>query len=179
MVISNFSWRGSLYVPVLMGFSRKQSLKLSLCGSTPVRVQSRGSKNEWYKKKESKYEMCVTKLATASEKASLVCWSCRRSHGKSQKHCTDQPIRGRRAAYLLVPSHLLPFPTQGLNPGLPNCRWILYPLRHQGSPWILGWVTYLFSRGSFQQRNQSRVSCIAGLQKILYQLSYQGSPRKT
>ena len=109
MVISNFSWRGSLYVPVLMGFSRKQSLKLSLCGSTPVRVQSRGSKNEWYKKKESKYEMCVTKLATASEKASLVRWSCRRSHGKSQKHCTDQPIRGRRAAYLLVPSHLLPF----------------------------------------------------------------------
>ena len=26
------------------------------------------------------------------------------------------------------------FLTQGLNPGLPHCRWILYPLRHQGSP---------------------------------------------
>ena len=26
------------------------------------------------------------------------------------------------------------FPTQGLNPGLPHCRWILYQLSHQGSP---------------------------------------------
>ena len=28
------------------------------------------------------------------------------------------------------------FPTQGLNPGLPHCRWILYCLSHQGSPII-------------------------------------------
>ena len=26
------------------------------------------------------------------------------------------------------------FPTQGLNPDLPNCRWILYQLSYQGSP---------------------------------------------
>ena len=26
------------------------------------------------------------------------------------------------------------FPTQGLKPGLPHCRWILYQLSHQGSP---------------------------------------------
>ena len=26
------------------------------------------------------------------------------------------------------------FPTQGLNPGLPRCRWILYQLSHKGSP---------------------------------------------
>ena len=26
------------------------------------------------------------------------------------------------------------FPTQGLNPGLPYCRQILYPLKHKGSP---------------------------------------------
>ena len=26
------------------------------------------------------------------------------------------------------------FPTQGSNPGLPHCRWILYCLSHQGSP---------------------------------------------
>ena len=25
-------------------------------------------------------------------------------------------------------------PTQGLNPGLPHCRWIIYCLSHQGSP---------------------------------------------
>ena len=26
------------------------------------------------------------------------------------------------------------FPTQGLNPGLLHCRWILYQLSHKGSP---------------------------------------------
>ena len=26
------------------------------------------------------------------------------------------------------------FPTQGLNLGLPHCRWILYQLSHKGSP---------------------------------------------
>ena len=31
-------------------------------------------------------------------------------------------------------------PTQGLNPGLSNCRWILYHLSHQGSLRILEWV---------------------------------------
>ena len=38
------------------------------------------------------------------------------------------------------------FPTQGLKPGLPHCRWILYQLSHQGSPRILEWVAYPFSR---------------------------------
>ena len=27
------------------------------------------------------------------------------------------------------------FPTQGSNPGLLHCRWILYHISHQGSPW--------------------------------------------
>ena len=53
-------------------------------------------------------------------------------------------------------------PTQGLNPGLPQCRWILYQLIHQGSPSILEWVAYPFSRGSSQPRNQTGVSRIAG-----------------
>ena len=26
-------------------------------------------------------------------------------------------------------------PTQGLNPGLPHCRWVLYQLSHKGSPY--------------------------------------------
>ena len=42
------------------------------------------------------------------------------------------------------------FPTQGSNPGLPCCRQILYHLSHQGSPRILEWVAYLFSRGSLR-----------------------------
>ena len=31
------------------------------------------------------------------------------------------------------------FPTQGYNPDFPHCRWILYPLSHQGIP-IKGWT---------------------------------------
>ena len=45
------------------------------------------------------------------------------------------------------------FPTQGLNPDLLHCRWILYCLSHQGSPRILEWVAYPFSRGSVRPRN--------------------------
>ena len=54
------------------------------------------------------------------------------------------------------------FPTQELNQGLPNCRLILYQLSYQGSPRILEWVAYPFSRGSSRPRNQTGVSCIAG-----------------
>ena len=50
------------------------------------------------------------------------------------------------------------FPTQGLNPGLLHCRWILYQLSHKGSPRILEWVAYPFSRGSSWSRNQARVN---------------------
>ena len=52
------------------------------------------------------------------------------------------------------------FPTQGLNPGLLHCRWILYQLSHKGSPSILEWVAYPFSTGSSLPRNRTRVSCI-------------------
>ena len=54
------------------------------------------------------------------------------------------------------------FPTQRSDPGLPHCRWILYCLSQEGSPRILEWVAYPFSRGSSQPRNRTRVSCIAG-----------------
>ena len=54
------------------------------------------------------------------------------------------------------------FPTLGLNPGLPHCRQILYQLCPQGSPRILEWVAYPFSRGSSPPRNRTRVSRIAG-----------------
>ena len=54
------------------------------------------------------------------------------------------------------------FPTQGSNPGLLHCRWILYQLNQMGSPRILEWVAYPFFSGSSQPRNQTRVSCTAG-----------------
>ena len=54
------------------------------------------------------------------------------------------------------------FPTQGLNPGLPHCRQILYQLSHKGSPRILEWVDYPFLSGSSRLRNWTGVSCITG-----------------
>ena len=48
------------------------------------------------------------------------------------------------------------FPTQGSNPGLPHCRQILYHLSHQGSPRILEWVVYPFSRGLPDPRIEPR-----------------------
>ena len=54
------------------------------------------------------------------------------------------------------------FPTQGSNPGLSHCRWIFHHLSRKGSPRILEWVAYPFSRGSSQPRNGTRVSYITG-----------------
>ena len=54
------------------------------------------------------------------------------------------------------------FLTQGSNPGLLHCRWILYHLCHEGSPWMLQWIANPSSRGSSRPRNQTGVSYIAG-----------------
>ena len=48
--------------------------------------------------------------------------------------------------------------TQGSNPGIR----ILYQLSHKGSPRILEWVAYPYSRGSSRPRNWTGVSCNAG-----------------
>ena len=40
---------------------------------------------------------------------------------------------------------------------------------------ILEWVTFLFSRGSSQPRDQTQISCIVG--RFFTSLSHQGSPR--
>ena len=53
-------------------------------------------------------------------------------------------------------------PTQGSNPHLLHCRQILYHLSHLGSPWVLEWVAYPFSRRSSWPWNQTGVSCTAG-----------------
>ena len=54
------------------------------------------------------------------------------------------------------------FPSQESNPGIPHCRWILYQLSHKGSPRILEWVAFPFSRGSSWPRNWTGVSFIPG-----------------
>ena len=70
-------------------------------------------------------------------------------------------LQVRILEWIAMPSSRGIFPTQGLNPGLPHCKQILYHLR-QGSLRILERIAYSFSRGTSQPRNRSRVSCIAG-----------------
>ena len=65
-------------------------------------------------------------------------------------------------------------PNQVSNPALLHCKQILYHPSHQESPRLLEWVTYPFSRGSSQPRNQTRVSCLAD--RFFYQLSYSSCP---
>ena len=47
------------------------------------------------------------------------------------------------------------FSTQGSNPGLPHCRWILYQLSYKGSPRIPEWVAYPLSSRSSQPRSRT------------------------
>ena len=47
-------------------------------------------------------------------------------------------------------------PTQGSNPDLPHYRQILYHLSHQGSPRILEWVIFPFSRWSSNREIKPR-----------------------
>ena len=54
------------------------------------------------------------------------------------------------------------FPTQGLSPGLPHCRQILYQISHQGRPRTLEWAAHPFSSGPSRPRNGTQVSCITG-----------------
>ena len=54
------------------------------------------------------------------------------------------------------------FATQGWNAGIPHYRQIFYQPSQKGSPRILEWVAYPFSRGSSWPRNQTGVSCNAG-----------------
>ena len=67
------------------------------------------------------------------------------------------------------------FLTQGLNPGLPHCGQILYPLNHQGKPKNNGVGSFSFLQCIFptQESNRGLLHC----RQILYQLSHQESPR--
>ena len=63
------------------------------------------------------------------------------------------------------------FPTQGSNPRLLHCRWIVYQLSHKGSPRMLEWAAHLSSRGVFptQESKPGLLHC----RRTLYQLSHK------
>ena len=67
------------------------------------------------------------------------------------------------------------FPTQGMNPGLPHCRWILCV--SPGKPKNTGVDSLSLLQGNFltQESNQGLLHC----RWILHQLSYLGSPTKS
>ena len=71
-------------------------------------------------------------------------------------------LQARILEWVAFPLFQRIFPTQGSNPGLPNCGQILYQLSHRGSPRILEWVAYPFSRGSSRPREGTWVSFITG-----------------
>ena len=54
------------------------------------------------------------------------------------------------------------FLTQGKKPRSPTLQADNLPLSHQGSPRILEWIAYTFSRESSQLRTWTRIFCIAG-----------------
>ena len=69
-------------------------------------------------------------------------------------------LQTRILEWVAFPSRDLPNP--GIKTRSPALQQIPHHLSHQGSPRILQWVAYSFSRGSSQPRNQSRVFCISG-----------------
>ena len=66
------------------------------------------------------------------------------------------------------------FPTQGLNPGLPHCRQILYQLSHKSKNTGVGSLTLLQQIFTTQESNKGLLHC----RWILYQLSCQESPKR-
>ena len=90
-------------------------------------------------------------------------YSTLQSHGLySPWHSPDQDT-GVGSFFLLQGI----FPTQGSDPGLPNCRQILYQLSHKGSPRILEWVAYP------SPANLPDPGIKLHCRRILYQLNYQ------
>ena len=79
--------------------------------------------------------------------ARLLCsWGCSR-----QEYWSGLPC--------LPPGDL---PNPGIEPSFSTLQAILYSLSHHGSPRILEWLAYPFSRGTSLPRNWTGVSCIVG-----------------
>ena len=72
-------------------------------------------------------------------------------------------LQARIVEWVTIPSFRgFSWPCPGIEPRSPALQVDSYSLSHQGSPRILEWVVYPFSRRTSQPRNRTRVSCIAG-----------------
>ena len=77
-------------------------------------------------------------------------------------------LQARTLEWVVMPS------SRGSNPGLLNCKWILYCLSHQGKPKHSGLDNLSLLQGIFltQESNQGLPHC----RQSLYKLSRQGRP---
>ena len=86
-------------------------------------------------------EIDISKEGSERESCSVMSDSLQPLGLCSPWNCSGQDIG---VGSLSLPQGI--FPTQGSNPVLTHCRWILYQLSHKGSPRTLQWVAYPFCR---------------------------------
>ena len=77
-------------------------------------------------------------------------------------------LQARILEWVVMPS------SRGSNPGLLNCKWILYCLSHQGKPKHSGLDSLSLLQGIFLTQELNQV--LLPYRQSLYQLSYQESP---
>ena len=104
-----------------------------------------------FKLYEIKYFCACTVLWLVTQSCLTLCNPMDCSLPGSSAH-GDSPGQNTRVGCCVLLQGIVPM--QGSNPGLPRCRQILYHLSHQGSPRILKWISYPFSRGTSQPRNR-------------------------
>ena len=122
-----------------------QILKLVLNKAEEPEIKLPTSAGSW-KKQESSRKTSISALLTMPkplcESGSVVPNSLR-PHGLYSP--LNSPSQNTGVGSLSLLQGI--FPTQGSHPGILHCRWILYQLSHQGSPRILEWLAFPFSRG--------------------------------
>ena len=91
------------------------------------------------------FSIICTVLCLVAQSCPTLCDPMHCSPPGSSVH-GDSPGRNTGVGYHALLQGV--FPTQGSNPSLSRCWRIIYHLSHQGSPRLLEWVAYPFSRGS-------------------------------
>ena len=103
------------------------------------------------------------KAVSLCEPVCLVAQSCLTLCDPVNCHPPDSSVHGdfpgKNTEAVAMPSSRGP-PQPGIQARSPAWQ-IHYRLSHQGSPGILEWISYPFSRGSSQPRNPTTVFCIA------------------